>query len=65
MHFSVLFLDCSVWENALHGCNSGGNAMLDFMGGMLGQGTHLKARRPALAYANVCLHVFPSLSLFI
>ena len=27
MHFSVLFLDCSVWENALHGCKSGCNAV--------------------------------------
>ena len=27
MHFSVLFLVCSVWENALHGCNSGGNVV--------------------------------------
>ena len=21
-HFSILYLDCSVWENALHGCKS-------------------------------------------
>ena len=27
MHFSVLFLDCSVWEHALHGCKSGCNAL--------------------------------------
>ena len=25
--FSILFLVCSVWENALHGYNSGGNAV--------------------------------------
>ena len=27
MHFSVSFLVCSVWENALHGYKSGGNAV--------------------------------------
>ena len=32
--------------------------MLAFMGGMLGQGMSLNARRPALAYANVRLYVF-------
>ena len=32
--------------------------MLAFMGGMLGQGTCLKVRRPALVYANVRLYVF-------
>ena len=32
--------------------------MLAFMGGMLGQGMPLKARCPALAYANICLYVF-------
>ena len=40
--------------------------MLASMGKMLGQGTHLKARRPALVYANVrlCffLHCFRSFS---
>ena len=34
------------------------SVMLAFMGGMLGQGTCLKARRPALAYANVRLYGF-------
>ena len=32
--------------------------MLAFMGGMLGQGTCLKVRRPALTYTNVRLYVF-------
>ena len=32
--------------------------MLAFMGWMLGQGTHIKARRPTLAYANIRLYVF-------
>ena len=27
MHFSVLFLDCSMWENTLHGCKSGCNTV--------------------------------------
>ena len=27
MHFSVLFPVCNVWENALHGYKSGGNAV--------------------------------------
>ena len=31
--------------------------MLAFMGGILVQGTRLKAHRPALAYPNVCLYV--------
>ena len=34
------------------------SVMLAFMGGMLGQGTHLKARHPALVYANFCLYAF-------
>ena len=32
--------------------------MLALMGGMLGQGTHLKLHCPALVYANVRLYVF-------
>ena len=32
--------------------------MLAFMGKMLGQGTRLKARRPALAFVNVHLCIF-------
>ena len=28
MHFSMLFLVCSVWENALHAYKSGGNVSL-------------------------------------
>ena len=34
------------------------SVMFAFMGGMLGQRAHLKARRPALAYANVRLYIF-------
>ena len=34
------------------------SVMLAFMGGMLGQGTRLKARRLTLAYTNLCLYVF-------
>ena len=41
------------------------NVMLASMGRILGQATHLKARRPALAYANFCLFVSPSLFLFV
>ena len=33
--------------------------MLAFMGGMLGKEAGLKACRPALAYANIRLYIFP------
>ena len=45
---------CVAWIQERWQCN----VMLAFMGGMLGQGMPLKARRPALAYANICLYVF-------
>ena len=45
---------CVAWIQERWQCN----VMLAFMGGMLGQGTHLQARLPALAYAKVCLNVF-------
>ena len=41
------------------------SVMLAFMGGMLGQGTYLKACRPALAYTNVRLYAFPFIVFFL
>ena len=45
---------CVAWIQERWQCN----VMLAFMGGMLGQVMHLKARLPVLAHANVRQFVF-------
>ena len=59
MHFSVLFLVCKVWEKRVAWIQDRWqcSVMLAFMGEMLGQAMRIKARRPTLTYANICLFV--------